>query len=67
MQPKGLLKEAGLPFPSPMHESEKGKGSCSVVSDSLRPHGLQPTRPLLPWDSPGTSTGVGCHRLLPNG
>ena len=29
---------SGLPFPSPMHESEKGKGSCSVVSDSLRPH-----------------------------
>ena len=25
---------SGLPFPSPMHESEKWKGSCSVVSDS---------------------------------
>ena len=24
----------GLPFPSPMHESEKGKWSCSVMSDS---------------------------------
>ena len=23
--------------------------SCSVVSDSLRPHGLQPTRLLCPW------------------
>ena len=23
-----------LPFPSPMHQSEKWKGSCSVVSDS---------------------------------
>ena len=23
---------------------------CSVVSDSLRPHGLQPTRLLCPWD-----------------
>ena len=23
-----------LPFPSPMRESEKRKGSCSVVSDS---------------------------------
>ena len=41
---------SGLPFPSPMHESEKGKWSCSVVSDSSRPHGLQPTRPLCPWD-----------------
>ena len=25
---------SGLPFPSPVHESEKGKGSPSVVSDS---------------------------------
>ena len=25
---------SGLPFPSPMHESEKGKWSCSVGSDS---------------------------------
>ena len=51
----------GLPFPSPMHESEKWKWSRSVVSDSLQPHGLQPTRLLHPWDFPGKSTGVGCH------
>ena len=38
--------------------------SSSVLSDSLRPHGLQPTRLLHPWDFPGKSTGVGCHRLL---
>ena len=38
--------------------------SCSVVSNSLRPHGLQPTRLLCPWDFPGTGTGVGCHVLL---
>ena len=55
---------SGLPFPSPMHESEKWKESRSVVSDSLRPHGLQPTRLLRPWDFPGKSTGVGCHCLL---
>ena len=55
---------SGLPFPSPMHESEKSKWSRSVVSDSLRPHGLQPTRLLHPWDLPGKSTGVGCHCLL---
>ena len=47
-----------------MHESEKWKGSRSVVSDSWRPHGLQPTRLLHPWDFPGKSTGVGCHCLL---
>ena len=40
---------SGLPFPSPMHEKEKWKWSRSVVSDSSRPHGLQPTRLLRPW------------------
>ena len=34
------------------------------MSDSVRPHGLQPTRLLRPWDSPGKNTGVGCHFLL---
>ena len=38
--------------------------SCSVVSDSLRPHGLQSTRLLCPWNFPGKNTGVGCHFLL---
>ena len=37
---------------------------ASVMSDSVRPHGLQPTRLLRPWDSPGKNTGVGCHFLL---
>ena len=55
---------SGLPFPSPMRESEKWKWSCSVVSDSLRPHGLQPPRLLHPWDFPDKSPGVGCHCLL---
>ena len=55
---------SGLPFPSPMRESEKWKGSRSVVSEPQRPHGLQPTRLLHPWDFPGKSTGVGCHCLL---
>ena len=30
----------------------------------LRPHGLQPTSLLCPWDSPGKNTGVDCHFLL---
>ena len=34
------------------------------MSDSLRPHGLYPTRLLRPWNFPGKSTGVGCHFLL---
>ena len=37
---------------------------ASVMSNSVRPHGLQPTRLLHPWDSPGKNTGVGCHFLL---
>ena len=30
----------------------------------MQPRGLQPTRLLRPWDSPGNSTGLGCHFLL---
>ena len=37
---------------------------ASVVSDSVRPHGLQPTRLPRPWDSLGKNTGVGCHFLF---
>ena len=35
--------------------------SRSVMSDSLRPQGLQPTRPSAYGDSPGKNTGVSCH------
>ena len=38
--------------------------SCSVVSDSLQPHGLWPARHLSLWDFPGKNTRVGCHFLL---
>ena len=38
--------------------------SRSVVSNSLRPHGLQPARLLSLWNSPGKNTGVNCHSLL---
>ena len=55
---------SGLPFSSPMYEGEKWKWSRSVLFDSERPHGLQPTGLLCPWDFPGKSTGVGCHHLL---
>ena len=36
----------------------------SVVSNSLQPHGLQPTRFLCPWHFPGKNIGVGSHSLL---
>ena len=55
---------SGLLFPSPMQESEKWKWSRSVMSDPQRPHGLQPSRLLCPWDFPGKNSGVGCHCLL---
>ena len=54
---------SGLPFPSPIHASERWKWSRSVMSDPQWPHGLQPMK-FLPWDFPGKSTGVGCHCLV---
>ena len=52
------------PLPTTAHA---GKCCCcvaSVVSNSVLPHRQQPTRLCRPWDSPGKSTGVGCHFLL---
>ena len=37
---------------------------CSVLSSSLRPNGLYPTRLLFPWNYPGKNTGMGSHSLL---
>ena len=45
---------------------------CSVISNSLPPHGLQPTRRFCPWNSPeillsmefSQNTGVGCQDFL---
>ena len=34
------------------------------MSDSVWPHGQQPTRLHCPWDSPGKNNGVSCHFLL---
>ena len=38
--------------------------SHSVVSSSLRSHGLKPTRLLYPWNSPGKNSGMGSCSLL---
>ena len=38
--------------------------SCSVMSSSLQPYGLQPPRLLCPWNSPSKNPGAGCHFLL---
>ena len=34
------------------------------MSNSLRPHGPWPTRPLCPWNSSGKNTGDGSYSLL---
>ena len=36
----------------------------SVMSDSVWPHGLYPTRLLCPWGSPGKDAGAGCRFLF---
>ena len=52
-------------FPqSPVSLIEKRKYQSSVMSDSLRPHGLQPTKLFCPWNSAGKNTGVDSHSLL---
>ena len=38
--------------------------SCSVISNSLWPYGLKPSRLLCPWDFPDKNTGAGCYLLL---
>ena len=59
----GILQARTLEWVA-MSFSDAWKWSRSVVSDSQRPHGLQPTRLLRPWDFPGKSIAVGCHCLL---
>ena len=54
---------SGVPFPSPMHESES-ESEVAQLCPTLATHGLEPTRLLCPWDFPGKSTGVGCHCFL---
>ena len=56
------LERAAISFSSAW--KEKWEWSRPVVSDSSRPHGLQPAGLLRSWDFPGKSSGVGCHRLL---
>ena len=49
----------------PIYMYEKREGvSHSIMSNSLKPHGLQPTRLFCPWSSPCKNTGVGSHSLL---
>ena len=55
------LEWAAISFSNAWKWKVKGKPLSRVWQ---RPHGLQPTRLLRPWDFPSKSTGVGCHCLL---
>ena len=46
------------------YSSSSACSVTSVMSNSLRPYGLQPTRLLCLWAFSGKNTGVGCHFLL---
>ena len=65
-KPQGLCFTAreATTVRSPCTATGEVKWSRSVMSDSLRPRGLQPTRFLHPWDFLGKNTGEGCHYLL---
>ena len=56
---QGIFLTQGSELGSPALQAD------SLPSDnSVRPRRWQPTRLHHPWDSPGKSTGVGCHCLL---
>ena len=59
-----LHPEIVLSFLRIVIESGKKKCASYSVCNSLRPHGLQPSRPLCPWDFSGKNTAVGGHALL---
>ena len=56
------LQADSLPSEPPGKEGEDA--SHSVMSDSLWPHGLRPTRLLCPRNSPGQNTGGGSCSCL---
>ena len=57
----GILQARALEWVA-ISFSNAGKWKVKVKSlshaDSVRPHGLQPSRPLRPQDFPGEGTGV---------
>ena len=55
-QTRTLLREQGFLSISPVYLI-----SCSFVSNSLQPHGLQPARLLCPLNSLGKNTGMHSH------
>ena len=70
MKPRTLTEfgDYSSQFTGLLKNLESESVSCSIVSDSLRPHGLQSARLLCLWNFPGKNTwkrkGLGCHSLL---
>ena len=46
------------------HAAAAAAKSLQLFPTLCNPHRRQPTRLPCPWNSPGKSTGVGCHFLL---
>ena len=70
--PGRTLHPSGIVSPDLVHHFQNLtpmlRSSRKPQSSGLLPgksHRMQPTGLLPPWDFPGKSTGVGCHRLLP--
>ena len=61
---KILVWEIWVPAQLTINWSESESVSRSVVSNSVRPHGMWPAKLFCPWDSPGKNTEVGSHSLL---
>ena len=64
---KGFSRQeywSGLPLPSLIYMLLLLLLSRSSRVRLWQPHRWQPTRLPRPWDSPGKSTGVGCHYRL---
>ena len=60
----GILQARTLEWVAISFMKVKSESEVAQSCPTQRLHGLQPTRLLRPWDFPGKSTAVGCHRLL---
>ena len=50
---KNIIKHQLIPCPTPSRKNNSVQFSCSVLSNPLRPHGLQHARPPCPSPTPG--------------
>ena len=51
-------------FSSPLPPQKITPCVLCLFTQSCPAHGLEPSRLVCPWDSPGKNTGLGCHFLL---